>query len=59
MNPLHTTANGVAIWSRGETTEEDLTATMVWNRGLWTTHAWVQLGAGWSHHGEQRLLSGV
>jgi len=26
MNPLHNTANGVAFWSRGETTEEDPTA---------------------------------
>jgi hypothetical protein len=26
MNPLHTTANGIAFWSRGETTEEDPTA---------------------------------
>lgn len=26
MNPIHTTANGIAFWSRGETTEEDPTA---------------------------------
>ncbi|KAI0289848.1 hypothetical protein BC826DRAFT_1029876, partial [Russula brevipes] len=31
LNPLNTTANGVDFWSRGETTEEDLTALCQWS----------------------------
>ncbi|KAI0289354.1 hypothetical protein BC826DRAFT_1187839 [Russula brevipes] len=42
MNPVHTTANGVAFWSRDETTEEDPTA--LWSGTAGYGHWQLTLG---------------